>query len=169
MDFSSFLTLSTLICNEGSSRCGIHHDPICPLPALVAGPGGFVWEEQPQGGVWKELFKGGRLFLADGVWDLSYGPRDVVILDGRYTHGVTSLRSLPGKPEPKGRAEFKRFSIILFNTFKREKMKMEKTLREREQHRTWWQDSWLDAVPWRPGCEPQPVARPKKRSKRLYE
>ena len=32
--------------------------------------------------------------LADGLWDLEYGPRDVVLLDGNFARGVTTLRAI---------------------------------------------------------------------------
>ena len=63
---------------------------------------------------------GGRLFLADGLVDISYGPTDVVLLDGNIPHGITNLRDLPGQGTTT-RPELRRFSVILFSDFKREK------------------------------------------------
>ena len=63
---------------------------------------------------------GGRLFLADGLVDISYGPTDVVLLDGNIPHGITNLRDLPGQGTTT-RPELRRFSVILFSEFKREK------------------------------------------------
>ena len=87
--------------NEGSSEIGIHHDPPCPLPALICGPGLHRWG--PTG--WEATGCGGRLFLADGLFDLSYGPRDVVLLDGNLVHGVTKLGDLPGQVQMWARAQ----------------------------------------------------------------
>ena len=158
MDVRAHLTLTTLCVNEGSSRCGIHHDPPAPLPALVAGS--TCWDfrcskqehECPETaapecavspsarnslpalpslshGVWEQKHRGGRLFLFDGLFDLSYGPRDLVLLDGRYTHGVSALRDLKGVNQTGSRPELRRFSLILFSAWQREKMKGEKRLR----------------------------------------
>ena len=85
---------TTLGVNEGSKLCGIHHDPPTPLPALIAG--NTTWVYVMSAHAWRQTCGGGRLFLADGLFDLSYGPRDVIILDGRFAHGVTTLRQLPG-------------------------------------------------------------------------
>ena len=62
---------------------------------------------------------GWRLFLVDGLFDLSYGPEDVVLLDGNLVHGVTGLRDLPGEGQA-SRCELERFSAILFSSFKRQ-------------------------------------------------
>ena len=48
-------------------------------------------------GEWCPRGVGGRLFLADGLFDISYGPKDVVLLDGNIVHGITGLRDTPGK------------------------------------------------------------------------
>ena len=167
------LDITTLRVNEGSSRCGIHHDPPAPLPALVAGPTSWMlapgpcvshsdWlpsgasrVEKHQEPVlsstshlqWRPKHKGGRLYIFDGLWDLSYGPRDVVLLDGRFTHGVSGLRDLPGTNQDSTRAELQRFSLILFSTWQREKMKREKTMR-RTGHLAQWQDAWWPSVIW---------------------
>ena len=58
---------------------------------------------------------GGRLYLADGLVDLSYGPRDVVLLDGNFAHGITSLRALAGQGGKKRAPELQRFSLIFFS------------------------------------------------------
>ena len=36
--------------------------------------------------------------VADGLFDISYGPTDVVLLDGNVPHGITNLRELPSGP-----------------------------------------------------------------------
>ena len=64
---------------------------------------------------------GGRLFIADGLFDLSYGPCDVVLIDGNIPHGITSLSPLPGLGSKRGRAPLERFSMIFFSKFKRRK------------------------------------------------
>ena len=48
---------------------------------------------------------GGRLFLADGLVDISYGPTDVVLLDGNIPHGITNLRDLPGQGTTRATSE----------------------------------------------------------------
>ena len=115
IDHSKSLQLSTLIINEGSSRAGIHHDMPCPFPALIIGQGTSKLVD----GSWISCAQGGRLFLADGLVDISYGPTDVVLLDGNIPHGITNLRDLPGQGTA-SRPELKRFSAILFSDFKRE-------------------------------------------------
>ena len=75
---------------------------------------------------------GGRLVLLNGLFDLSYGPCDVVLLDGNQLHSITSLCT---KCQDKGRKELERFSLILFSTFKRSKAPT-----------TEWQSWWWDAV-----------------------
>ena len=87
----------------------------CPFPALIIGQGTSKLVD----GSWRSCAQGGRLFLADGLVDISYGPTDVVLLDGNIPHGITNLRDLPGQGTA-SRPELKRFSAILFSDFKRE-------------------------------------------------
>ena len=133
MDVRAHLQVTTLLVNEGSSRCGIHHDPPAPLPALIGGstawrmcegdappvvlsrdafpecalspPNSPLASHAPMlagvGGTWERAQKGGRLFLLDGLFDLEYGPCDVLLMDGRFAHGVTTLRDLPRTPHCK--------------------------------------------------------------------
>ena len=42
---------------------------------------------------------GGRLFLADGLFDISYGPNDIVLLDGNIPPGVTGLGDISHKAQ----------------------------------------------------------------------
>ena len=105
-----------MLLNEGSSQAGPHHDMPCPLPALICGQG----MSELRDGEWHRRGVGGRLFLADGLFDLSYGPTDVVLLDGNHLHGITSLRDHKGGGQA-SRRELERFSLILFSSFKREK------------------------------------------------
>jgi hypothetical protein len=118
IDHNHYLNLSTLLLNEGNSRCGIHHDMPCPFPALILGQGSHELVD----GVWQCRAVGGRLFLADGLVDISYGPTDIVLLDGNIPHGITNLRDFKGKGTC-ARAQLERFSAILFSGFKRDKMK----------------------------------------------
>ena len=106
------LQLSTLLLNEGSSIAGPHHDMPCPLPALICGPGMCNYSD----GEWGvPRGAGGRLFAADGLFDLSYGPTDAVLLDGNMMHGITGLRDRPGGGQ-RARSELERFSVIAFST-----------------------------------------------------
>ena len=90
IDHRHYLNLSTLNLTEGSSRAGVHHDMPCPFPALIFGLGA----RQLVGGVWKRHAAAGRLFLADGLFGISYGPHDVVLLDGNIPHSITNLSDL---------------------------------------------------------------------------
>ena len=78
--------------------------------------------------------------MADGLFDLSYGPTDVVLLDGNIFHGITGLRDLPGEGQT-SRRELERFSAILFSSFKREKMSWN--------YQGSWEESWMDSVVWK--------------------
>ena len=111
MDFSQETFLTTLLFNNGASKVGNHRDPPSIMPALIAGPG--MSHKGPHG--WSPGGVGGRVYLADGLVDLSYGPRDVVLLDGNFAHGITSLRALPGQGGQKRAPELERFSLILFS------------------------------------------------------
>ena len=71
------------------------------------------------GARWVPRGAGGRLFIADGLFDISYGPEDVVLLDGNIAHGITCLCDLPGGGK-RSRQELERFSAIVFSSFKRE-------------------------------------------------
>ena len=82
----------------------------------------------------------------DCLWDLSWPPQDLVILDGRFAHGVTDLRDLPGAKQNGLRPQLQRFSAILFSSWKQSKMNGEKRLRDG--HLSKWQEEWMDAVPW---------------------
>ena len=90
-------------------------------------------------GEWQLCGGGGRLFLADGLFDLSYGPRDVVLLDGNVPHGITRLSG------PKGvsakRTELERFSLIMFSTFKRRDRML-----KHGNYSPMWQNEWENAV-----------------------
>ena len=139
MDHEPFIKLSTLMLNEGSSQAGPHHDMPCPLPAVIFGPGMCNYVD----GEWCSQGVGGRLFLVDGLFDISYGPADVVLLDGNILHGITGLRDHPGGGTA-SRPELERFSAILFSSFKREK-----AMWGHGNYHGMWEESWVDAVMWK--------------------
>ena len=149
MDHSSNIKLSTLKLNEGSSRAGPHHDMPCPLPALVCGQGTSELIE----GEWVRRAAGGRLVILDGLFDLSYGPADVVLLDGNILHSITGLRDLPGQGSfprcaagkgKRARHELERFSAIVFSDFQRED-----SMRKEGNYSGMWQESWRHSVHWK--------------------
>ena len=97
-----------MLLNEGSSQAGPHHDMPCPLPALICGQG----MSELRDGEWHRRGVGGRVILAAGLFELSYGPTEVVLLGGNYLHGITSLRDHKGGGQA-SRRELERFSLIL--------------------------------------------------------
>ena len=107
---------------------------------------------------WVKVQRGGRLFLFDGMFDLSYGPHDVILLDGRFTHGVTVLRDLPGENQGGGRRELERFSLIMFSRWQRGKMRAEKRLRDG--HMSEWLNEWHSGVIWSHSGPDQPQPSP---------
>jgi hypothetical protein len=111
------LHLSSNLSSQGSPfNIGIHKDPPSPSPALIAGSTTYSLRN----GTWSKNCKGGRLFYADGLVDLSYGPRDIILMDGNIPHGVTNMRD--PVPEMAG-LQLQRFSLVLFDKFGRERMK----------------------------------------------
>ena len=125
------------------------------MPALIFGNTVHRFD----GEKWVRRAFGGRLFSADGLWSLEYGPSDIILLDGNFAHGITALKSLPGAGHVKGRKQMERFSIIMFNKFQREAMK------DGLNYVPLWRAVWRDAVPWKVGCEPVKVDRATKRGK----
>ena len=109
---------------------------------------------------------GGRLYLADGLWEAAYGPLDAVLIDGNLTHGVSTLCDLPvigpvqrGRSHPApSRPELQRFSLILFNAWLR---KLEGIGRSAQ-----WQEEWRPYIPWRSGCVPAATGGGRRVSKR---
>ena len=81
-----------------------------PMPALCMGPG--LW--RLAGGEWRPTGEGGQLYLADGMFDVSYGPCGGTLLDGNLLHGVTNLRDFSGTGQT-SRPELERFSLIIFS------------------------------------------------------
>ena len=140
MDYEAHMAEVTLAVNEGCSEIGIHHDPQCPMPALICGPGLYRWG--PTG--WEATGCGGRLFLADGLFDLSYGPRDVVLLDGNLAHGVTKLGDLPGQVQMGTRAELVRFSIVRLSRFAPGGGK--RSMLKEGNYSGQWSEKWRDSV-----------------------
>ena len=89
----------------------VHRDPGTPIPAAVFGPGTAC---QTENGKWVEQCKGGRLFLLNGLIDISYSPLDGTFLDGCEPHGPTSLKPLKEEAAKKNRKPLKRFSVVMF-------------------------------------------------------
>ena len=112
----------------------------CPLPAGIFGPGMCMFSEGKWG---PPCGAGGRLFVTDGLWDLSYGPEDFVLLDGNLLHGVTGLRDCPGGGQSK-RPELERFSAIAFSTFKRQE-----GMWKHGNYKGMWEESHMASVQWK--------------------
>jgi len=104
------------------------------MPALI---GGATTRLLGEGGNWQARAHGGHLVLLDGLFDLAYGPHDLVLLDGNFLHTVTRLRALPGARPPR----LERRSFIMFNTWKR-------VSAGKGRHSPCWHESWRAAVPW---------------------
>ena len=95
------------------SRMSIHCDIGSPVPAAAFGPGCQRLVE----GQWKEVCRGGRLFMLNGMFPLEYGPMDAAYFDGNEPHGPTSLKAL-NKEEARdsgsnGGATLERFSVVM--------------------------------------------------------
>ena len=134
MDMGAHLSLATLRLDSNSSKLGAHRDPAGPMPALI---GGATTRLLGEGGNWQARAHGGHLVLLDGLFDLAYGPHDLVLLDGNFLHTVTRLRALPGARPPR----LERRSVIMFNTWKR-------VSAGKGRHSPCWHESWRAAVPW---------------------
>jgi hypothetical protein len=97
----------------------------------------------------RTYLSGGKLYIADRLWDASYGPCDAVLMDGNCLHGITTLCDLPTKGPQPSRPELQRFSLILFSDlFRRENVRSSQ-----------WQEGWRPRIPWKPGCAPKPPSR----------
>ena len=138
IDHRQYLVPTTLRVNEGNSLCGIHHDMPTPFPALILGQGTSKLSESG----WVPCAQGGRLFLADGLFGISYGPLDAVMLDGNIPHGITHLRDLPGQGGT-SRPELERFSVIVFSTFARQAMQ------KHGNYSGMWDESMMSKVVWK--------------------
>ena len=202
-NLKAHLVTGTLLINEGQSKAANHRDPTAPLPALVGGPGTRVWQPSgssrdppppittsippsplpsasssfmpSEGGDWVCIGEGGELYLADGAIKVPYGPRDLVLINGNFMHGVFMLRDPKGgKAVVAGRPEFERFSAIMFNTWQRCEAQQKSTDPAR-QYSGRWREEWWAAVPWQEGMGPKQAEtdlsqpRQKKARKRLVE
>ena len=107
----STIELSTLVVSR-NLPIGIHRDPHTPVFAAVFGHTTYQYTK----GLWKNNNKGGSLFFVDGLLDLSYSPRDIVLMDGNIAHGVTAV----GRNRECVSVE--RFSGIMFSTFERRRV-----------------------------------------------
>lgn len=137
MDMKAHLHLATLRLDGTSSKLGAHRDPPSPMPALI---GGATTHFMGENNTWQAHARGGKLVLLDGLFDLAYGPRDLVILDGNFMHTVTRLRALPTPPNTRP-PKLERRSFILFSRWKRMSA-------GKGRHSVRWNESWRDAVPW---------------------
>eukprot|EP00985_Skeletonema_marinoi_P026660 scaffold20865_cov150-Skeletonema_marinoi.AAC.3 len=84
------IRLNTNIIDDKESTMGIHHDMPTPTPAMVTGPSNYILDN----GEWRLKHRGGRLFLAEGLFSIQYGPRDIVAFDGNVPHGLTRMKPL---------------------------------------------------------------------------
>ena len=144
------MRLSTLVVDQGQSKLGVHRDPPGPLYAMIAGPGNYAWN----GSEWQQVMQGARLILVDGWFDISYGPRDLVFLDGNYMHGISSLCDLP-RQKP---TQLERFSMIFFCPFARVGMPA-----ACNEYHNEWREEMLSSVLWRPGMKPPSPMRERRR------
>ena len=106
-DFNK-LKFGSALLNENTSKMSMHRDAKSPLPTLLAGSTNYVYNSTK-----KEFMKkqnGGDLFIADGLLPLSYGPRDIVLLNPNVFHGITNLQALPGRVN---NCQMFRFSYIM--------------------------------------------------------
>lgn len=113
------LLMNTNIIDDKDSVMGIHKDPTTPTPALVTGPGNYIFDEEE--GEWILSHNGGRLFLAEGLFWIDYRPTDVALFDGNVPHGVSRMRPLGA--DKSQTVMYQRFSLILFSRYGRMKMK----------------------------------------------
>ena len=72
------------------------------------------------------------MFLADGLFSLEYGPRDVIVFSGNFPHGITNMR----QRNESQTEEMKRFSSIFFSRFAREDMK------KHGNYDDWYREEW---------------------------
>ena len=107
----SSIELTTLMVSR-NLPIGIHRDPHAPVFAAVFGHTTYEYTK----GRWKNKNKGGSLFFVDGLLDLSYSPRDIVLMDGNIAHGVTAVG------RNRDCVSVERFSGIMFSTFERRRV-----------------------------------------------
>jgi hypothetical protein len=108
------IKLNTNIFDDKVSRLHIHHDKPCLAPALATGSSNYKYQNDR----WIPKHRGGRLFLAEGVFWLDYRPTDIVVFCGCIPHGTTLMKPLN---KTCGDQSFKRFSMIMFSVYGRGK------------------------------------------------
>lgn len=136
------LEWTTLRLDSHKSLMAIHHDAGCPAPAGVFGPGVHRLNKD---GKWEKRCKGGKLFMANGLFEMEYGPLDCVLFDGNEPHGVSSLRALASEGQRKAGKKWpmERFSLIIFCRFHR------KAVQKHGRYDGTWNEAWraeIDAL-----------------------
>lgn len=129
------LEWTTLRLDSHKSLMAIHHDAGCPAPAGVFGPG---VQRLNKDGKWEKRCKGGKLFMANGLFEMEYGPLDCVLFDGNEPHGVSSLRALPSEGQKRAGDKWpmERFSLIIFCRFNR------KPVQKHGRYDGTWNEAW---------------------------
>ena len=106
------LELSTLSITQ-AKPIAIHRDPHTPTFAMLFGHTTHEVKEEE----WWDRKVGGTLYLIDGLLELKYSPRDIMIIDGNFAHGVTNVINSDRSYLTE------RFSVIMFCRWRREKAK----------------------------------------------
>lgn len=106
------MTLSTLRLSS-RNQLAVHRDPPTPMPACSFGMTIHTYNVRSK--CWDRTGKGGQLYLMNGLFNLEYSPRDVVLWDGNMAHGVSTIVRRQSKDE-----HF-RFSALLFSNWRRER------------------------------------------------
>ena len=150
-DLRRHLVAASLVTNEGTSRASIHRDPLCPLPALIAGLRQYLWDPVAQD--WVPQGAKARFFLADGAVPLDLTPRDVLLIDGHFAHGVELFADVRGVTSAT-RTEYERFTVVLFNTWDRAAGSIPISSPE-HMYCGMWEDDMYKSVPWLPAVEEQ--------------
>lgn len=109
---ASLLTTTLKVSNY--KQIGIHRDPPTPMFAAVCGHTNYIVKD----GDFVRTSNGGNLFLADGMIRLDYSPRDLILFDGNFAHGISNISNPSGIGQ-----KIERFSIITFSRWGKEKMK----------------------------------------------
>jgi len=107
---ASLLTTTLKVSNY--KQIGIHRDLPTPLFAAVCGHTNYIEKY----GDFVRTSNGGDLFLADGMMRLDYSPRDLILFDGNFAHGISNIIN----PSIIGR-KIEIFSIIAFSRWGKEK------------------------------------------------
>jgi hypothetical protein len=114
-DIMASTELSSLMVTR-SHQCAIHRDPPTVAPAGIFGRGNYLHNN----GQCSRSTRGGNLVIVDGMIRIDRSPFDFVLMDGNYCHAVSNLRLLGTSDEDQHPS---RFSLILFSTYRRERMK----------------------------------------------